>query len=83
MGGTYGGIFGVLAFTITVAHSLIRGGGTESTIKLAVICLFVFGGIGLLLGRVAQWTIEDSIRSRLHEATVGDGTLEPVADVSH
>ena len=65
MGGTYAGILGLVAFATRVAHSLIHGGGTESTIKVAVIYLFLFGAIGLMLGRIAEWTIEDSLRTRL------------------
>ena len=67
MGGVYGGILGLVAFATTVTHSLINGGGAESTLQSAVIFLFLFGGIGLLVGRLAEWTIEDALRSRLRD----------------
>ena len=70
MGGTYAGILGLVAFATTVAHSLIHGGGTESTLKVAVIYLFLFGAIGFVVGRTAEWTIEDSLRSRLRGESV-------------
>ena len=65
MGGTYGGILALVAFGTTLVRSLIDGGGAESTLKVAIIGLFLFGGIGFLLGRTAQWTVEESLRSRL------------------
>ena len=65
MGGNYAGILGLVAFLTTVTRGLIHGGGTESTIKFAVINLILFAAIGLLLGRTAEWNIGDSLRSQL------------------
>jgi len=70
MGGIYADILGLVAFATTVAHSLIHGGGAESTLKVAVIYLFLFAAIGLVLGRIAEWAMEDSLRSRLRAESV-------------
>ena len=71
MGGTYGGILALVAFATTLVRGSINGGGAESTLKVAVIGLLLFGGIGFLIGRTAGWTIEDSLRSRLRSESKG------------
>ena len=80
MGGTYGGILSLVAFGSTLVRGLIHRGGAESTLQVAIIGLILFGGIGYLLGRLAEWTIEDSLRSRLRAET--DLTQEGSAESS-
>lgn len=65
MGQTYAGILGPIAFLLTVARGLIHGGGAETTLKIACLCLFLFAGVGYLLGRIAEYVVEDSVRARL------------------
>jgi len=65
MGGMYGGVLALIAFGTTLARGLIHRGGAEATLKTAVLYLFLFGTIGFVLGRTAQWSIEDSLRTRL------------------
>jgi len=65
MGGIYGGILSLIAFGSTLVRGLIHGGGAETILQVAIIGLIFFGGIGYLLGRIAEWTVEDSLRSHL------------------
>ena len=65
MGSVYGGVLALIAFGTTLTRGLIHRGGVEATLQSAVLCLFLFGAIGFLLGCTAQWTIEDSLRKRL------------------
>lgn len=75
MGSTYGGVLALVAFGITVARGSMHGGGAESTLKMAILLLFVFGGIGFLIGRTAEWTVEDALRWRLRsEINARDGS---------
>lgn len=64
MGRTYAGILGPLAFTTILARSVIDSSSVESTMMLATICLFLFAGIGYLVGRVADSIVLDAVTAR-------------------
>jgi len=65
MGRIYAGILGPVAFATVLGRSLVDGGGVDSTVKIAIACLFVFAGIGYLAGSVADSIVRDSVRARL------------------
>ena len=61
----YAGILGPLAFLASLARGMMHGGGTETVIRTAWYCLLAFAAAGYVVGRLAEWTIEDSLSSRL------------------
>jgi hypothetical protein len=65
MGRSYAGILGPLAFVTELARGALRSAGTESTVTTAVAALFAFAAIGFVLGELAGWIVNDSVRSRL------------------
>lgn len=65
MAHVYAGILGPLAFVTTVARGLTHGGGTMSTLLTAWCCLLAFSAIGYVVGRVAEFIVADSVRSRI------------------
>ena len=82
MGPSYAGILGTLAYVIVILRGVLQGYAVEGTIKLSILLLFVFAAIGYVIGKIAETTIEDSIRVQLQrelealektdEATSGD-----------
>jgi hypothetical protein len=65
MGRIYAGILGPVAFATVLGRSLVDGGGVDSTVKIAMACLFTFAAIGYIAGRVADQIVHDSVRTRL------------------
>ena len=65
MGRSYGGILGLLAFLTMIARGVVHGGGTEPTLFAAWLSLLAFVPLGCIAGRLAEWTLEESIRSKL------------------
>jgi hypothetical protein len=65
MGRIYAGILGPVAFATVLGRSLVDGGGVDSTLKIAMACLFAFSAIGYLAGRFADQIVHESVRSRL------------------
>lgn len=65
MGRQYGSILGLLAMSTVLTRGAISGANVEGTIITAIACLFVFAAIGLLIGLVAEATVDESVRSRL------------------
>jgi hypothetical protein len=61
----YGGVLGLLAFLTVLTRGLIHGGGAETTLWRAMVCLMVFGLVGHIVGRVAAWIVEDSVRATI------------------
>lgn len=64
MGRTYAGILGSVAFLTVLTRSLIGGGSADSTLPIAMVCLFAFSALGFLVGQLADFVVWDSIRSR-------------------
>jgi hypothetical protein len=65
MGRTYAGILGPLAFATVLIRGLILVDGAAATLKLAMICLFVFAIVGLVIGRVAETTVLESVKIKI------------------
>ena len=63
MGRTYAGILGPLAFTTILARSVIDNSSVESTMMLATVCLFLFAGIGYLVGQVADSIVLEAVKA--------------------
>ena len=67
MGRIYAGVLGPLALVTILVRSLIDAGGVETTLKLATFCLFAFGAIGYVAGRIADMMVIDTVRARINE----------------
>lgn len=67
MGRVYAGILGPLAMAVVIGRGLLGSSGVEGTLTLAMLNLVLFSVVGAILGQLAQWTIDDSVRSKLEE----------------
>lgn len=67
MGRTYAGILGPLAFTTILARSVIDTSSVESTMMLATACLFLFAGIGYLVGQVADSIVIEAVKTNFNK----------------
>jgi hypothetical protein len=47
-----------------LGRALVHGGGAETTLKYAVICLFLFAALGWIVGMLAERTIRETARQR-------------------
>jgi hypothetical protein len=65
MGRAYAGVMGPLAFVTVLLRCLLRSVAVETTIWQAVAALFAFAAIGGVIGQLAGWIIDDSVRQRL------------------
>ena len=64
MGRIYAGILGPLALVVVVIRDLRHGGGGQSTMITASLCLLGFAAVGYTLGEIARWIVDDSVRGR-------------------
>lgn len=78
-----GASLGLLAFAVTIAAGLFAQNPVEVTLSRSILSLFVFFGIGTVLGLAAQRVITEheefrgnAIRERYHEKTVDTVDME-------
>jgi hypothetical protein len=67
VGRTYAGILGPLAFFAVLARGLKGGWPMESSLLSAWLALVSMALVGYVLGRFAQWIVDDSVRIRMRE----------------
>ena len=65
MGRAFAGILGPLAMATVVLRALRHGAAIEATLQWATISLCMFAVVGYLLGSLAEWTVEESVRSKV------------------
>ncbi len=65
MSRTYAGILGSLAFITMLARGLSSGGGFEASTGAALVAMLLLAALGYVVGAVANWIVEDSVRSRV------------------
>ena len=73
VGRTYAGILGLLAMAVVVVRGLLDRVDAESTLATAIISLAVFSAIGLLVGTIAESTVDEAVRQKLQQQI--DATL--------
>ncbi len=65
MARTYAAVLGLLGFSAAIVRGIVEAQTANQTVWQAVFNLVAFGFVGLLVGCIAQWTVDDSIRSQL------------------
>jgi hypothetical protein len=64
VGRSYAGILGLVAFAAAVARGVLHGAGTEATLGRASACLVAFMALGWVIGRLADWIVEESVKAQ-------------------
>ncbi len=67
MGRTYAGILGSLAMAVALVRGVMADGGAEETVVRALAALVGFSLIGLIIGGVAGWIVEDAVYSQVQQ----------------
>jgi len=70
MAATYAGILGTLASTVVLWRSVKEGGAVEPAMIASLVGLIVFAALGYVVGRLAQASMEASIRRRLRDRLI-------------
>lgn len=65
MGGSYAGILGLIAFLTAVARGWLNAESVEAILLVAWLNLLVFAAAGFVIGQIAGWIVEDSVRAEI------------------
>jgi hypothetical protein len=68
MGRAYAGTLGPLAFASIIARGVIVGAGLEGTLAAASAALFVFAAVGYIVGQLAEFLVNESVRTQFQAA---------------
>jgi len=63
----YAGVLGLLAFLTVLARSIVHPGPTDPALLRAWLSLLAFAAAGYVIGRIAEHTIDETVRSHIAE----------------
>jgi hypothetical protein len=65
----------LVGMSVVLVRALKSGGAFEAAVVSALGWMVVFGVVGLVVGAVAEATVEEAVRVRMeHELAAGGGT---------
>lgn len=67
MARAYAGVLGSLALAVTFARGAILELGVEATVTMALIAMLALALVGLVVGQIAEATVDESVRQRLQK----------------
>lgn len=76
MGRKYAGILGYLSTLVVFADGLRHGSGAEAILLTATLSLIGYAALGYVLGALAQWIVEDSVKSKVAAEVAAQTTTE-------
>jgi hypothetical protein len=70
----YAGILALVGMSVVLIRSLKNGATVESAVMASLGGMLVLGLVGMIVGAVAQATIEESVRSQIERDLARIGT---------
>ncbi len=67
MARAYAGVLGSLGMAVTMARGAILGAGIEGTAMTAVVAMLALAVVGLVVGGVAEATVDRSVFDQLEK----------------
>lgn len=67
MARAYAGVLGSLAVAVTFARGALVGAAFAGTVQTAVIAMLALAVVGLIVGQIAEATVNESIRQQLEK----------------
>jgi hypothetical protein len=82
VGRTYAGVLGPIAFLTVALRGWKQGSGVEPSLLSAWLALVAFAALGYVVGRLAAWIVEESVKSRINQELAAQETEGHSARVS-
>jgi hypothetical protein len=67
MGRIYAGILGPLAMMVIILRGIKDSAGIEGTLTIAIVALTAYAVLGAIVGRIAQATVDESVRWKIEQ----------------
>ena len=79
MGRTYAGVLGPIAFLTMAVRGWKQGSEVEPALLSAWLALVTFAALGYVIGRLAGWIVEESVKSRIDQELAAQEALAQTA----
>ena len=63
----YAGVLGALGMAIALSRGAFDGAGFAGTVQQSIQSLLIMAPIGLVVGAITEFTIDESVRQRLEK----------------
>lgn len=73
----YAGIMASLAMTVVMFRALSHGDGCEAAVVSALTWMATLGLVGLVVGSIAQATVDESVRLHMEQQLAGSQLSAP------
>ncbi len=65
MARTYAAVMALIGLQVVLLRAMKDGAGFEGTIAIGLAWMALFGAIGMVVGYIAQQTVDESVRNTL------------------
>ncbi|NOY29182.1 MAG: hypothetical protein GXP28_03090 [Planctomycetes bacterium] len=65
MARTFAAVMALIGMQVTLLRAMKDGAGFEGTITTALAWMALFGAIGMVVGAIAQQTVDESVRTMI------------------
>jgi len=72
---TFAAVMALIGMQVTLLRAMKDGAGFDGTITIALAWMALLGAIGMIVGAIAQYTVDESVRTKI-EAEFASVTSE-------
>lgn len=69
----FAGIMASIGMSVVLFRALKNGNGFESAVILALSWMVTLGLVGVVVGAIAQATVDESVRTKIEQELAGTG----------
>jgi len=62
---TYAAVMALLGMIVVLMRAMKEGAGLDGTIENGLVWMILLGAVGLLVGAIAQATVDESVRTKI------------------
>ena len=74
----FAGIMASLGMSVVLFRALKNGDGFEAAVVAALTWMATLGFVGLVVGAIAQATVDESVRTKIEQELANNGPTPPL-----
>jgi len=78
---TFAAVMALIGMQVTLLRAMKEGAGFEGTITIALAWMALLGAIGMIVGAIAEYTVDESVRTLIeNEFATVSSEKEPIEE---
>lgn len=65
MARTFAAVMALIGMQVSLLRAMKDGAGFEGTIPIALAWMALLGAVGMIVGTIAQYTVDESVRTKI------------------